>query len=193
VATVIDPASHTGSQYIGKSALCQLLGWSRPRLDLRLETDPRFPVAQRGVRGGGWRFDASAVLAYLRGDGNGARGPAGGEGFEHLTEPAPASTSKSRAIVMHSGEQSARQRRDAVQAEILEDKLRRDRGELVEATAMRQVLAIMQAGINKGFDRLCEQIVGLPGMSGADPVVRELVDELRSMMTAELRSLLERR
>ncbi|WP_155634163.1 hypothetical protein [Burkholderia territorii] len=39
---------------------------------------------------------------------------------------------------------------------------------------------------------LANQIVELSGISGADAIVRELVDELRDMMAADLRPLLER-
>lgn len=170
---------------VNKSALCQLLGWSRPKLDLRLETDPHFPVASRGVKGGGWQFDTAAVVAYL---GGGAVSRGGSTELDAITRP---SAELARAAtVEHRGEHSARQRRDAVQAEILEDKLRRDRGELVQADEMRRVVLCLQGGINKGLDRLCKQIVELPGISDADTVVRELVDELRDMMAADLRTLL---
>ncbi|MDN7906219.1 hypothetical protein QZM18_19165 [Burkholderia diffusa] len=169
---------------VSKSALCRLLGWSRPKLDLRLETDPHFPVASRGMKGGGWRFDTAAVMAYLSG---GAVLPA--ESTEYDASPPPYGGLARAATVEHRGEHSARQRRDAVQAEILEDKLRRDRGELVQTTEMRLVIQRLQSGINKGLDRLCHQIVELTGVSGADAVVCELVDELRDMMEADLRPL----
>lgn len=203
MATVIDPAAETGSQRVGKSALCQLLGWSRPRLDLRLETDPRFPVVKRGVKGGGWEFDLAAVNAYLAGGAGAPRARAPAQAAASATVANPYPGAKYTVLppsavpppgvepVIHRGEQTARQRRDQVQAEILEDKLRRDRGELVQAEVMRQVITKMLAHLGKGFDRLCEQIVKLPGMSDADPVVQELVNELREMMAADLRSLLE--
>jgi len=199
MATVIDPAAATGSQHVGKSALCRLLGWSRPTLDLRLETDSRFPVLQRGVRGGGWRFDAAAVLAYLSGDREGVHGPAGAEEIEQLADgPSPAS--KPPAMVVHIGEQSARQRRDAVQAEILEDKLRRDRSDLVLTAEAVHVLEKLQDGINRSLDQLCErvcdQLVARPDISVdvavTRDVVRGLVDELREVMTANLKPLVER-
>ncbi|PRF16486.1 hypothetical protein C6P96_04990 [Burkholderia multivorans] len=93
--------------------------------------------------------------------------------------------------VVHSGEQSARQRRDAVQAEILEDKLRRDRGELVQAEVMRQVLTKMLVHLGKGMDRLSDQVVeklGLPEENAE--IIRELTDDLRTTMVDELKVLL---
>ncbi|WP_174973500.1 hypothetical protein [Burkholderia contaminans] len=171
---------------VSKSALCRLLGWSRPKLDLRLETDPHFPVASRGVKGGGWRFDTAAVMAYLSG---GAVPSA--ESTEYDASPRPYGGAPRAATVEHRGEHSARQRRDAVQAEILEDKLRRDRGELVQTDEMRRVIWSLQGGINTGLDRLVGQVIELLGTAGAETIVRELVDELRDMMAADLRPLLE--
>jgi len=191
---------------IGKAALCAALGWTRPRLDRRLDSDGKFPVAKRGTRAGGWEFDLAAVLSYL-----------GGEASNDAPVEAPASTkpkSVSRAPidsrtpmaapkftavppagvepVLHAGEQSARQRREAVQAEILEDKLRRDRGELVQVEVMRQVLNTMLAHLGKGLDRLSDQVVErcrLPE-EYADQI-RVVTDDLRRAMADELRVLLE--
>ncbi|HHY6929406.1 TPA: hypothetical protein ACV4T7_003332 [Burkholderia ambifaria] len=169
---------------VSKSALCRLLGWSRPKLDLRLETDPHFPVASRGVKGGGWRFDTADVVAYL----GGAVSQVGSTGLDATTR----STSRlpHAATVEHRGEHSARQRRDAVQAEILADKLRRDRGELVQTDEMRRVIRSLQSGINTGLDRLVAPVAELVGAASAEAIVRELVDELRDMMAADLSQLL---
>ncbi|MBU9224712.1 terminase small subunit [Burkholderia multivorans] len=154
---------------------------------MRLETDPYVPVASRGAKGGGWRFDTAAVAAYLGGC---AVSPDGSKEFDAITRP---SAQLARvATVEHRGEHWARQRRDAVQAERLEDKLRRNRGELVQTDEMRHVIQSLQGGINKGLDRLASQIVELSGISEADAIVRDLVDELRDMMAADLRPLLER-
>ncbi|WP_367189335.1 hypothetical protein [Burkholderia sp. Ed8] len=171
---------------VSKSALCRLLGWSRPKLDLRLETDPHFPVASRGVKGGGWRFDTADVAAYL----GGAVSWGGSTELDAITRPT--GRLPRAATVEHRGEHSARQRRDAVQAEILEDKLRRDRGELVQTEEMRRVIRSLQSGINKGLDRLVGPVAELVGTAGAEAIIRELVDELRNMMAADLRPLLER-
>jgi phage terminase Nu1 subunit (DNA packaging protein) len=189
-------------EIVGKAALCEALGWTRPRLDRRLESDAAFPVAKRGTRAGGWEFDVAAIKSYLAGaqpkqkpeadkkpaarvD---ARSDAGNPypGAKYSVVP-PASVEP----VLHAGEQSARQRRDAVQAEILEDKLRRDRGELVQVEVMRQMLNTMLAHLGKGIDRLPDQIVerlNLPEEHSDD--IRILTDELRRAMADELRVLL---
>lgn len=189
-------------EVVGKAALCEALGWTRPRLDRRLESDAAFPVAKRGTRAGGWEFDVAAIQAYLSGPQPkkapsvdekpaarvDARAGAGNPypGAKYSVVP-PAGVEP----VVHSGEQTARQRRDAVQAEILEDKLRRDRGELVQVEVMRQMLNTMLAHLGKGIDRLPDQIVerlNLPEERSDD--IRILTDELRRAMADELRVLL---
>ncbi|WP_321904400.1 hypothetical protein [Paraburkholderia tropica] len=186
---------------IGKAALCEALGWTRPKLDRRIEGDESFPIAKRGTRAGGWEFDLAAVRAYLggapaakptRSSGSGPDVPAAS------SSPNPYPGAKYTVVppvgvepVVHSGEQTARQRRDMVQAEILEDKLRRDRGELVQAEVMRQVVTKMLVHLGKGMDRLADQVVeklGLPE-ENAD-VIRELTDDLRTTMVDELKTLL---
>lgn len=208
-AKAITPAAVTpaGSDgMIGKATLCEALGWTRPKLDRRLDSDVNFPIAQRGTRAGGWAFDLAAVRAYLE---TGSRTPAPTQAatsadvhFDQRSDPKasgnPYPGAKYSVVppagvepVVHAGEQSARQRRDAVQAEILEDKLRRDRGELVQAEVMRQVITKMLVHLGKGLDRLADQVVdklGLP-QENADEI-RDLTDDLRATMVDELNVLL---
>ncbi|MFP3186796.1 MAG: hypothetical protein RXS25_39520 [Paraburkholderia sp.] len=194
--------SRVTPEVVGKAALCEALGWTRPRLDRRLESDAAFPVAKRGTRAGGWEFDVAAIQAYLS-------GPQAKSALATEKKPAARVDARSDAgnpypgakysvvppagvePLVHSGEQTARQRRDTVQAEILEDKLRRDRGELVQVEVMRQVLNTMLAHLGKGIDRLPDQIVeklGLHEEQGDD--IRILTDDLRRVMADELRVLL---
>jgi hypothetical protein len=202
---VTQGAGSVTPETIGKAALCTALGWTRPRLDRRLDSDEKFPVAKRGTRAGGWEFDLGAVLTYLGvvtavADAPSAptpektNPPARAPIDSRTPFAAPKFTSVPPAGVeplVHSGEQSARQRRDMVQAEILEDKLRRDRGELVQVEVMRQVLNTMLAHLGKGLDRLSDQVVercGLPE-EYADQI-RGVTDDLRRTMADELRVLL---
>ncbi|CAB3742602.1 hypothetical protein LMG24238_06908 [Paraburkholderia sediminicola] len=195
----VTPAGSDGM--IGKAALCEALGWTRPKLDRRLDSDEKFPIAQRGTRAGGWAFDLAAVRTYLE-SGSQASAPAAAAHFDQRIDPKASSNpypgAKYSVVppagvepVVHSGEQSARQRRDAVQAEILEDKLRRDRGELVQAEVMRQVITKMLVHLGKGLDRLSDQVVdklGLPESNADD--IRDLTDDLRATMVDELNVLL---
>ncbi|MBN3851997.1 hypothetical protein G3N59_01265 [Paraburkholderia sp. Ac-20340] len=190
----VTPADTDG--VIGKAALCDALGWTRPKLDRRLDGDEAFPIAKRGTRAGGWEFDLAAVKAYLAGGVSAARPAPTRAAASADANPYPGA--KFTVVppagvepVVHSGEQTARQRRDMVQAEILEDKLRRDRGELVQAEVMRQVITKMLVHLGKGMDRLADQVVeklGLPE-ENAD-VIRELTDDLRTTMVDELKVLL---
>jgi len=186
-----DPAAAAPdrSRALSKTGLCTLLKWSRPTLDQRLLTDRAFPVLRIGSKGGGWKFDGPAVLLYLAGAPAAAGDHAGG----HAIDPASGDRTGGLPRVEHTGEQTARQRRDAVQAEILEDKLRRDRGELVQVEEMRQVLNTMLAHLGKGIDRLPDQIVERLSLSEAVAEdIRTLTDELRRAMADELGTLLER-
>lgn len=184
---------------IGKAALCAALGWTRPRLDRRLESDGSFPVAKRGTRAGGWEFDLAVVLTYLGIEPSVAAHPQAITSAKgKRATSAPSAEPKFTVIppagvepVVHLGEQTARQRRDLVQAEILEDKLRRDRGELVQVEVMRQVLNTMLAHLGKGLDRLSDRVVercGLPEEYGDQ--IRVVTDDLRRAMADELRVLL---
>ncbi|WP_175777509.1 hypothetical protein [Burkholderia anthina] len=192
---------------IGKAALADALGWTRPKLDRRLDSDGSFPILKRGTRAGGWEFDLAAVKAYLSGESGSVARPAA-KTAARIASAAPAANPYPDARytvlppasavpppgvepVVHSGEQSARQRRDMVQAEILEDKLRRDRGELVQAEVMRQVITKMLVHLGKGMDRLADQVVeklGLPEESAES--IRDLTDDLRTTMVDELKVLL---
>lgn len=177
------------SQALSKTGLCTLLGWTRPTLDLRLATDPAFPVLKAGSKGGGWKFDGPAVVAYLAGAPSGAAD----RGAPRSIDNAPADASMRRDRVEHTGEQTARQRRDAVQAEILEDKLRRDRGELVQVEEMRQVLNTMLAHLGKAIDRLPDQIIERLSLTEAlADDIRSMTDDLRRAMHDELKTLLIR-
>ncbi|MBB6320579.1 hypothetical protein [Paraburkholderia tropica] len=203
-AQTVTPASVTPAGtdgVIGKAALCEALGWTRPKLDRRIESDEAFPIAKRGTRAGGWEFDLAAVRAYLGGApaAKQSRGaPARSDPPDNGASANPYPGARYSVVppagvepVVHSGEQTARQRRDMVQAEILEDKLRRDRGELVQAEVMRQVVTKMLVHLGKGMDRLADQVVeklGLPE-ENAD-VIRELTDDLRTTMVDELKTLL---
>ena len=205
--SVTPSAGSVTPEPIGKAALCAALGWTRPRLDRRLDSDGNFPVAKRGTRAGGWEFDLAAVRAYLAGEPQiempmtapaAPKPKPNSEGRAPIDSRAPMAAPKFTVVppagtepVVHAGEQSARQRRDAVQAEILEDKLRRDRGELVQVEVMRQVLNTMLAHLGKGLDRLSDQVVercGLPEEC-ADQI-RVVTDDLRRTMADELRVLL---
>jgi phage terminase Nu1 subunit (DNA packaging protein) len=176
----------------GKRELAAILGWARPRLDRRIDGDLDFPIKVRGTRAGGWEFDVAAVVAYL--DGQTAPPTA-------QTAPAPRAPERVATATpetdigapgaAHRGEATASQRLRNAQAARQEDMLRKDRRELVEAEEMRLVLGTMLARLGKGLDGLPDMIVrrlGVPEET-AD-LLREMVDDLRRAMVAELQPLL---
>lgn len=183
------------AQVCGKAELAALLKWSRTRLDRRLDQDPQFPVKKRGTRAGGWEFDPAAVLAYLEGAPAGAKPAKAGS--------APADEKPAKALpyqgvpdapgISHRGESTASQRLKNAQAARVEDSLRKDRRELIEAEEMRIVLGTMLARLGKGLDSLSDMItkrLGLPEESS--DVMRSMVDELRQNMVGDLKTLLSK-
>lgn len=170
-------AAPAGEVLVGKKELAARLNWSRPTLDRRLEQDPNFPVARRGSRIGGWGFDVAAVESYLEGG--------------VLTRTAPAAREEPRGGSEHKGEATARQRKDVAQAALFEDRLRRQRGELVEADRMRMALSAVLAHLGQSLTALPDKIVrelSLPEL--AAPRIRSMVDAMRRTAVDELRDLL---
>lgn len=191
------------SKRIGKVELCAELGWSRPKLDRRLESDPHFPVVYRGGEGKGraWGFDLDAVLDYL-------------QSF-HEDEPRRAEIPESpldqrisarfresgevgdvtpfrNAPVTHRGEETGRRRRDEAQAALLEDRLKKDRGQLVAVEDLRNTVSIMLMRLGKGLDALPDALVEKLNLPPAQaPTIRDVIYRLRSSMVADLQQLLE--
>jgi phage terminase Nu1 subunit (DNA packaging protein) len=140
---------------VGKKALCEHLGWSRPTLDARLKADPNFPVRERGGKGGGWKFIVEDVRAYLQSGQTFVAAPPATEDEDDdapdVAEPWPISPIRRTD---HSGEATATQRLRNAQAAIQEDRLRRQRGELVEAKDMQQVLSTALAELRSSLSDL---------------------------------------
>jgi phage terminase Nu1 subunit (DNA packaging protein) len=164
----------------GKKELCAWLKWSRPTLDRRLEGDQNFPIRKRGDRGGGWEFDLDAVGAYLEG------------GVLSRTAPAkPEAKATPRAPAKHAGEATARQRRELAQAELMEDKLRKQRGALVEAELMRMAVSDMLTHLGTALAGLPDAVVrrlNLPAAAATE--IRDLVDQMRRDAVDEMRLLM---
>lgn len=190
----------TQSRYIGKAELAVALGWTRPKLDRRLDSDASFPVVARGTRAGGWQFDLAAVRAYLDGTAapkaaapapapkRSARKPVAAEPTPTVLPPGP---EKPTGPVKHLGEETAKQRKDNAQAAMLEDELAQKRGQLVEVEELRTVLATMLARLSKGIDGIPVLMIKRLGLSDDTlPVLREIVDDLRKQMVLDLRQVL---
>lgn len=176
----------TATSPLDKLALCTALGWSRPKLDRRLKADPNFPVRKRGNSRGGWEFDLPVVLQYLA-----QNPPAPKPGRPPLKPDAPAADAApalpADGPVQHQGEATAKQRRDEAQAAMLEDKLRRERGELLEREPVRQVIADVMVRINKALDHLPLQICKKLGLreDQAEPIAA-LIQAQQTELAASL-------
>lgn len=169
-------AAAPAERVVGKRQLCALLEWSRSKLDRRLETDDRFPVQSRGTQAGGWKFDVEAVQAYLEPE----------EDRELVAEDLGTVAGREARA-----ELTARQRRDLAQAQLHEDKLRRSRGDLVEAEPLKMALSETVTRVASTLNKMPETLVrrlNLP--ETVLPVLREEMDEVRRQLVMGLRDVL---
>lgn len=187
------------SAAIGKKELCARLGWARPTLDHRLNRDAHFPVRSRGGKGGGWEFDYDQVVAYLAGAPAATSPPSDdevddGEGA-YLVDLDEVRHERRVGKTEHKGEATARQQRDQADAELKQDRLKRSRAELVQATAMRNALETilvelrsallgMPDSLVKEFD-LSER-VGLAMKGKIEGMMRTSVLTLKQQLAIEI-------
>jgi len=175
---------------LNKADLCAELGWSRPRLDRVLERDSNFPVRTRGDSADGWTFNLAMVTRYLAAGGGklktGRPPKTKAEELAVAKQPDPP-----KAPAQHQGEATAKQRRDEVSAELMMDKLRRDRGELLDREDVRQTVAGAFAVFSRNLDTLPDQVVKVLGLDeDKTERVRELVGEVRKKLVDDLTPLL---
>lgn len=188
---------------VGKAALANILGWTRPKLDRRLKTDAGFPVLKRGDQSGGWEFDPAAVKTHLGIGRKAAKKPAPAPAApvdqaqlrdQVATPPALAVPSapvpKPRRSAHHEGEATARQRKDAADAALRENKLRIENAELVVAAEQRALLAQVIASIGNDLDAIPDEVAKILECEDKTPVIRELVDKIRIRMVQNAQPLL---
>jgi phage terminase Nu1 subunit (DNA packaging protein) len=129
---------------LNKRELGRLLGVSLPTIDAYLDRHPDFPILQQGTNGREWQFDAAAVREFLA---------------AHEAEEAAAETRRQEQIAQLAQPLEAAagtvqeitpgDRLKLIRALIAEDELRRTRGSLVSAPAMRQALTAAIARWNR--------------------------------------------
>lgn len=202
-----------GQTIVGKKALCEAIGWTRPKLDRRLLSDRSFPVRHRGDNTGGWEFCVEDVQAYLAGAPIPAAPPAidpaqlrdavappapqpaaavaahpGGAALPRYT-PAPG-----RRSAHHEGEASARQRKDDAQAALLEIKLAVERGEYIPRAEVEAVAGEVFMLLAGELDALPEDVLKVIGVPASDEMVERLrkrLDEMRFTLHQKLAPLLD--
>lgn len=153
-----------GPKIVGKAELAATLGWGRERLDRRILSDPDFPIVKRASKGVPWEFDLDEVRAYL---------------------------AENEAKPKASAEQTPRARRETAMAVALEDKNRRERGELVEREAMRTALTTAMARMGKNFDGAPETIARRLSLTDDEmEIIRSILDECRRSAVEDLREVL---
>lgn len=176
---------------VGKAALAQILGWTRPKLDRRLQSDAAFPVVERGDQSGGWKFDPAKVKSHL-GIGP-AKAPKRSKASpppavdqaqlrDAVALPAPSvapTVKQSRRSAHHEGEATARQRKDAADAAQKEDNLAKSRKELVVRGEQRQLLAMVFASMGNDLDAVPDEIAKLLNCPDQVPAIRDLIDKIR--------------
>lgn len=176
---------------IGKAELAKALGWSRPRLDRRLDTDQFFPVEKRGTKSGGWQFDLAKVKAYL--DPPAVAKPIGqvidtAQLRDTVKPPAPSPAVKPAT---HRGEGTARQRKDEADAALKELKLQQLKEETVPRAEVTATVANALALLGKALDGLPDAIAKMLGLpENSVPIIREMVDDFRRECAGNLRELL---
>lgn len=177
---------------LSKAELCKALGWSKPKLDRRLASDKNFPVRKRGNQSGGWEFDLPIVMRYLQISADAAPKPGRPPAKVVQTDSRPAvQLPAAPAAVQHAGEATARQRREFAQARILEDKLARERGELMDTESVRSTISTMLGRFGKALDNLPDQIIKRLGLDDARlNDIRQVIDDMRQAMVADLKALL---
>ena len=192
------------AEIVGKKALAAHLGWARTTLDRRLKTDPKFPARSRGDQSGGWEFFIPEVDEYL-----GERPSAAPPVPTKSTKPAPPIDKAQlrdavapalpktevlappRRSAHHRGEATARQRKDEADASLREDKLRQNRGELVDLSELRQVLFDVVSRLNQRLEALpdkMQEVTQAP--DEALPGFRAFADDLRRDLHKDLQPLL---
>jgi hypothetical protein len=120
---------------------------------------------------------------------NGARyrsGPAPGRGGAAATWTSEAE----RKSAHHQGEATARQRKDAADAALRENKLKVENGELVDRGEQRQKLAMVIASFGNDLDALPDAIAQLLSLPDEVPRIRDLIDKVRIQMVANASGLL---
>ncbi|MDE1901507.1 MAG: hypothetical protein KGI37_07685 [Alphaproteobacteria bacterium] len=186
-----------GPNLLTKVQLCDRLGWTRPRLDRRLESDPHFPVARRGGTGKGraWQFDFDDVKAHLDGAKLTPDESIDDDGIDPSNIAIDAQrdlNNTAREPFVDVREETARARRDLAQAALMEDKLRQSRGDLVEASDLKDAVSKMLMHLGKGLDALPEQVVSRLNLTAEHALtIRTLINHLRGSMVADLQRILQ--
>lgn len=176
---------------IGKKELAARLGWSRHRLDRFLKTHPGAPVRKIGDQSGGWEFVWEEWVAHLgfEPDANSSSTPKAidleqlRDAVKPATQPATVHREAAPRRASHGGEASARQRKDELDGDLKELKLKAAAGEYLKADITYQKFAAVIASLAASLDAAAPEVVRQTELAPEmEAVVRAIFDRLRSEM-----------
>lgn len=174
--------------WVSKRELSKHLGCSKPTIDALIDRYPEFPIVARGSNGLAWRFDLAAVTAFLQARRaeeartEAARNEQLAEQLAQLTLPGLGPEPEERGY-------SPREKKTEIEAELLRDKLARDRGELVPAAEVSAALKAAFALLGSRLEVIVPQVAAdhhLPPVVTAALVARFEVaraDLVRTLQT----------
>jgi len=184
---------------VDKAGLCAHLGRTYPWLDRYLKSHSEAPVVRHGNRGGGWLFSKVAWDRHLGLDPRPvpveSPPPIDQSQLRDAVRPPspedqPETASVPRRAARHSGEATARQRKDEADARLKEMQVAKQAAKLMEAETVHQGVSTLVASLGAGMDAMPGEIVkrgGLP--EELEPVIREIIDDLRRAMVRHAEAL----
>lgn len=175
--------------FVNKGELARILGVSKPTMSAILDRYPDFPVEQRGGLGQEWQFDPKMAKAFIAAkkaeedEANAAKSELLAQCSLPLDELVPEAEAP-KAL-------SAVERMQHAKAMLVEDKVAKERGFLVQTTEMRMRLSPVWAALGQFLQ-------GLPGEMGQRynlplDVIRDMrkrISEIQREMHAKLGDLL---
>jgi phage terminase Nu1 subunit (DNA packaging protein) len=168
------------SVLINKRGLARMLGVSIPTVSEMLDRYPDFPVEVRGRVGLKWQFNAADVQAFLAGKRAEEAATAGATRVAFLAQ-ASSRLEKAGPGAATSG--SAQERLAHARALVAEDKLARERSQLVRVDDLRTKLGPVFAKIGEWMQTLPADCAAHYNLSDA------VVGDMRARISAEHREL----
>jgi len=186
---------------VDKAGLCAFLGRTYPWLARYLKLHPNAPVVRWGNRGGGWLFSKRAWAAEMDMDAP-ARAPAAPASAIDLAQlrdavkpaepPSVSQPIEAPRRASHGGEASARQRKDELDGDLKELKLKAAAGEYLKADITYQRFAAVIASLAASMDAAAPEVVRQGNLAPEmEAVVRAIFDRLRSEMVEHAERALE--
>jgi hypothetical protein len=184
---------------VGKKDCAAVLGWHRQVLDRRLERDKLFP--RHVDENGRVLFDLAKVHAHLEGSGapKAPKAPVIDQAQlrdavkpPQPREPREAVKTAAPRGARHSGEATARQRKDEAEAEWKELRVKTEKGKVLPAERVYQAAAVLVASLGTDLDTIPGELIKRAGLpQELEPVIRVIIDDIRRAMVKRAEPLLD--